>query len=388
MRFQLKIAIVTETYLPQINGVSTTLERLVSHLQAQGDSVHLLMPRYRDDPTRPQSGPEISEFGALPLPWYSEILLPFSRPAAIRSILRASNPDLVHIATEGPLGLAALLAAEKLRLPVISSFHTNFPMYLDSYRLGLIEKAAWGYLRWFHNRTAQTFCPTPSVRRILINKGFQRVGIWGRGVDSGRFSPDKRDPHCRAQLGLSTEDVAFVYCGRLAVEKNLLLLMEAFHRIRDPHARLLLIGDGPLRSQLAANAGQRVIFTGYRQGEELARLYASADIMVFPSRTETFGNVILEAMASGLPVIGFRTPGPQDIITDGLTGLLVAEPSAPALFRAMAHFLSHPEEIRRCGTEARTHARRQSWQQINEVLRRAYQESLTVSAPQGHRAAV
>ncbi|SDM55024.1 Glycosyltransferase involved in cell wall bisynthesis [Geoalkalibacter ferrihydriticus] len=372
MKKPLKIALVTETYLPQINGVSKTLDRLVTHLQSQGDSVHLLIPRYRDNPPQAKPGLEVTAFGALSLPNYPEILLPFTRPGRVRRILRDIAPDVIHIATEGPLGWAALLAARKLGVPMISSYHTNFSQYMVSYRLGFIETSVWRYLRWFHNQTARTFCPTPSIRDILHTEGFERVGTWGRGVDCERFDPVKRDARQRRELGFAPEDVVFVYCGRLAAEKNLPMLMNAFRDLADPRARLMLIGDGPLRTKLAAEADQRVVFTGYQQGEELARLYAAADIMAFPSLTETFGNVMLEAMASGLPVIGFKVPGPQDIVCHGTTGHLVTEISAPAFTRAMARFLADGEAIRRTGANARAFAQRQNWHQINEVVRQAY----------------
>lgn len=372
MKRPLKIALVTETYLPQINGVSKTLDRLVAHLLSQGDQVHLLVPRYRDNPPQAQPGLEVAAFGALALPNYQEILLPFTRPGHVRRILRDAAPDVVHIATEGPLGWAALRAAGKLGLPVVSSYHTNFSQYMASYRLGFIENAVWRYLRWFHNRTMRTFCPTPSIRDILHAKGFARIDTWGRGVDCERFDPAKRDARLREELGFAPQDVVFVYCGRLAAEKNLSMLMSAFRDLADPRARLMLIGDGPLRAKLAAEADARVVFTGYRQGEELARLYAVADVMAFPSLTETFGNVMLEAMASGLPVIGFKVPGPQDIVAGGHTGQLVAEISAPALTRAMARFLADGEAARRTSANARAYAQRQNWHQINEVVRQAY----------------
>ncbi|MDO3378992.1 glycosyltransferase family 4 protein [Geoalkalibacter halelectricus] len=375
MKQHLKIALVTETYLPQINGVSKTLDRLVTHLLEHGDSVHLLAPRYRDNPPQERPGLAISTFKALALPNYPEILLPFTRPARVARILRDAAPDVVHIATEGPLGWAALRAAQKLGLPVISSYHTNFSQYMASYRLGLIEGGVWRYLRWFHNHTAHTFCPTPSIREILLAKGFERVGTWGRGVDSRRFDPAKRDVQLRTELGFAPQDLVFVYCGRLAAEKNLPLLMSAFADLADPRARLLLIGDGPLRAKLAAEADPRVVFTGYRQGEDLARLYACADVMAFPSLTETFGNVMLEAMASGLPVIGFRVPGPQDIVVNGRTGQLVTEISAAALTRAMAHYLEQRDLVPSQGVNARQHALGQNWQQINEVVRRAYHQA-------------
>ncbi len=334
----------------------------------------MLIPRYRENPPTEKPGLGISMFPALALPNYPEILLPFATPGRLRRLLRAQAPDVMHIATEGPLGWAALRAARSLGLPVISSYHTNFSQYLGAYRLGFVEGPAWRYLRWFHNRTARTFCPTASIRDLLRAKGFARVGIWGRGVDGGRFHPAKRDPELRRSLGFAPEDRVFVYCGRLAAEKNLPLLMSAFRHLASPRARLLLIGDGPLREQLAAQADTRVVFTGYRQGEELARLYAAADVMTFPSLTETFGNVMLEAMAAGLPVVGFNVPGPKDVIRPGETGRLLETIDAAALAGAMAELMEDEQERRRLGVNARAYALRQNWFAINDVVRQAYQE--------------
>lgn len=383
MKKSMKIALVSETYLPQINGVSKTLDRLVGHLLEHGDQVHLLIPRYRDNAPLAREGLSFSTFGALALPNYPEILLPFTTPRRLRRIFQQIQPDVVHIATEGPLGWAALLAAGQLGLPVVSSYHTNFSQYMSSYRLGLIEGMVWRYLRWFHNRTACTFCPTASIRAILHERGFERVGIWGRGVDSHRFHPNKRDAAERCRLGIAPEDLVFVYCGRLAAEKNLPVLMNAFRRLQSAQARLLLIGDGPLRDKLAAEADTRVIFTGYRQGEELARLYAAADVMAFPSLTETFGNVMLEAMASGLPVIGFQVPGPKDIVQNSHTGELVETISEQSLQSCMQGYLDDRDKIRRQGENARLHAVLQNWQDINEVVRRAYREACSADHTSG-----
>ncbi|MGE4579154.1 MAG: glycosyltransferase family 4 protein [Desulfuromonadales bacterium] len=390
----LRLSLVTETYFPQINGVSRTLDRLVRHLHEAGDEVQLLTPAY-DEPAEVPPGVAVEVFSGRRFPLYPEILLPFTRAVTVEQKWRDFRPDLIHIATEGPLGLAALRAARRLGIPVVSSYHTNFSFYLGKYHLSLLGPLCWRYLRWFHNATAATFCPTPSIGHILQERGFSSVHIWSRGVDAHRFHPGLRDGDLRRQLGLGEAERVLLYVGRLAPEKNLETLMSAWRHLPPGHdARLVLVGDGPLRESLQRQSDDRVIFAGYRQGEELARLYALADLFVFPSLSETFGNVMLEAMASGVPTLGFRVPGPQDVVEHGRTGILVDEVS-PAAFGAALNTVLHDEEgLRRLGREARAYACRQDWRQINAGVRRIYADILrqdrsrqfSCTLNEGHRA--
>jgi glycosyltransferase involved in cell wall biosynthesis len=369
----LRITLVTETYFPQVNGVSRTLDRLVRHCGDAGDVLQLLLPRYPHGVAELPPGAATRDWRAVPLPFYREVVLPLVTPGAIARELAAFRPELVHIATEGPLGWAALRAARKLKLPTVSSYHTNFAEYLTKYHAGWLAPICWQYLRRFHNATRMTFCPTPSTRRELEARGFCNVAVWSRGVDSERFHPGKRDPALRTALGIAPDDIVLAYAGRLAAEKNLAMLAEAWRTFPERgRCRLLFIGDGPLRRRLEEQAGDRCIFAGYRHGEELARMYASADLFVFPSVTETFGNVVLEAMASGLPAIGFAVQGPGDIITDGQTGRLVGTVAADALRQVMSEVVREEDRRRTMGVLARRHAEGQSWEQIMGGLRNAY----------------
>jgi glycosyltransferase involved in cell wall biosynthesis len=368
----LRIALVSETWFPQVNGVSRSLEKLVEHLLAAGDRVRLFIPRYPRE-IRP-AGTDAVTFPSLPLPFYREVRVPLATRALLRRELSAFAPDVVHIATEGPLGRAALRAAAELALPTVSSYHTNFCDYLAHYGTPWLERLAWGYLRNFHNATAATFCPTPSIRGLLQRQGFERVAVWSRGVDAERFHPGKRDPGLRHRYGIAENAVVLAYCGRLAAEKNLPVLLAAWQRISHlrPEAHLLLIGDGPLRSELETKKTPRTTFTGYLHGEELARHYAAADLFVFPSLSETFGNVLLEAMASGLPVLAFSAPGPVDIVRSGETGWLVEETGAEPLAAAADRLLADRERLGRLGAHARRYAAAQRWEAINAVVRDTY----------------
>jgi glycosyltransferase involved in cell wall biosynthesis len=258
----------------------------------------------------------------------------------------------------------------------VSSYHTRFAQYLQFYHFGWLAGPTWHYLRWFHNRTRVTFCPTESIRQELCKQGIRQVGVWSRGVDSDRFHPAKRDTAIRERLGIRPDEVVLLYAGRLAAEKNLEMLYEAFQRLpQQVPLRLLLVGDGPLRGRLERDSDGRVIFAGYRHGEELAQLYASSDIFVFPSLTETFGNVVTEAMASGLAVVAFRAPGPKDVIQDGRTGVLVSEINARAFSTAVIPYLESPDARARLGRAARRWAEAQTWDSVNRVVRDSYIEA-------------
>ena len=378
----LRLTLVSETYTPQVNGVSRTLDRLVRYLASRGDRVQLIIPSYEGVSSVPPTV-EKSEWSAFRLPFYKEVLLPVARSATVRRTMEAFCPDIVHIATEGPLGLAALRAARAMGVTTVGSYHTNFAQYLSDYGAGMLEPLSWRYLRWFHNQTCATFCPTPSIRDLLVEKQFDNVRIWGRGVDCGRFDPGKRDPAQRQRLGVGPDDLLIVYAGRLAAEKNLQMLLDAWQMLpRETPCRLLLIGDGPLRGRLEKMADDRVIFTGYRHGEELARLYACGDLFAFPSLTETFGNVILEAMASGMPAVGFDVPGPRDIIRHEATGLIVNEISAYALGNALLKLSASPNSLRAMGTAARRYAEEQTWDNIHNGLLNDYAEIMKNAALQ------
>lgn len=374
----MRIALVSETWFPQVNGVSRSLGKLVESFVGCGDTVRLFIPRYAQ--SQWPDGLSAIGFRAVPLPFYPEVRLPVVTPATVARELASFRPDVVHIATEGPLGWAALRASRRLGLPVVSSYHTSFAHYLRLYGAGWLEGAAWRYLRGFHNATAATFCPTPSIRAQLLEKGFERVEIWSRGVNSTHFHPGKRDSELRRRLGVPENAIALAYCGRLAAEKNIETLLAAFRQLPSTlPVHLLLIGDGPLRSKLEAASDPRVIFTGYQRGEDLARLYASADLFVFPSLSDTFGNVLLEAMASGLPAVAFDVAGPRDVVRHGETGLLVGEVGAEALAAALAGLIADPARLGRMAADARQYAAGQDWEKINSVVRRRYIDVVTTA---------
>ncbi|MGC9457036.1 MAG: glycosyltransferase family 4 protein [Halothiobacillaceae bacterium] len=314
------ISLVTETFPPDVNGVATTLERLHGALQASGHRCQVVCPRNGSD----RGLADGFEVPGISLPFYKEVRLGWPAARRMDVAWREDPPDVVHIATEGPLGWAALNTASRLKLPVSSSLHTNFHAYASHYRAAWLARPVMRYLRNFHNRTGLTFIPTHAQAESLASQGFERLKVLGRGVDGSLFHPDRRDPELRAAWGAAPDQPVILHVGRLAPEKNLELLVSSVQAIREvsPEAVVVIVGDGPRREWLA-RALPGAIFAGMRRGEDLARHYASADWFVFPSRTETFGNVLMEAMASGLPAICFDYAAGSQLIRHEENGFLV-----------------------------------------------------------------
>jgi glycosyltransferase involved in cell wall biosynthesis len=367
----LRLTLVTETFPPEVNGVARTLGRWVEEFRRRGHQVQIIRPRQAAEKPRPDL------VLGLPLPFYPQLRFGVASPLRVRTLLSRWAADLVHIATEGPLGLAALRAASALAVPVASSFHTNYDHYLGHYGLGGLERLLFAYLRWFHNRTRVTLVPSQATRRRLLRDGMQRVEIWSRGVDGQVFHPRHRDPALRRSLGLSEQDVLLVYVGRLAAEKNLPALLAAFGRLRQQlgpggaqSVRLALVGGGPLLAPLRAQPPAGVVLAGEQHGITLSQWYASADVFAFPSCSETFGNVLLEAQASGLPVTAFDTHAVNERVTHGIDGLLV--PPGGDLAAALRTLCAEPELRSRFGTAARVKAEGQGWDAIFDELEGRY----------------
>lgn len=326
VRQEVFVSLVTETFDPDINGVAMTLAQLHASLLASGHRVQVVCPRG----DVPRDLPDCLEVPGLALPFYKAVRFGFPMWGRLLRQWRTERPDLVHIATEGPLGFAALQAARRLGIPVTSSLHTNFHTYMSHYRLGWLTRPVMAYLRWFHNRTTLTFIPTDQQASVLTAMKFERLVVLGRGVDTQLFSPEHRDENLRREWlrGLEPasdeEWLVALHVGRLAAEKNLDLLVTSLTAMRAsrPNLVAVVVGDGPERARLE-RALPWVAFVGMKRGESLARHYASSDLFVFPSKSETFGNVVLEAMASGLSCISFNYAAGSRLIQDGISGYLV-----------------------------------------------------------------
>ena len=318
----MRIAYVTETYPPELNGVSLTVERTVRHLRERGHEVELIRPRQPGDAPGQRAGERLT--AGCRLPMYPDLRFGLARPGPLARHFAARRPDLVHVATPGPLAWAASAAARRLGIAVTSDFRTNFHQYSRHYGLGLLAPWVLAGLRRLHNGTRCTFVPTEALRRELAAQGFERLAVVGRGVDCERFAPARRSAALRAAWGAVEGGPVLLYVGRIAAEKNVELALRAFDAVRAvrPDARMVLVGDGPIRARLEA-AHPAARFLGVQRGEALAASYASADVFLFPSLSDTFGNVTLEALASGLAPVAYDTAAAAEHVVDGASGRLV-----------------------------------------------------------------
>ncbi|MBL8800001.1 MAG: glycosyltransferase family 1 protein [Planctomycetia bacterium] len=366
----MRLLLVTETFPPEVNGVARTLGRWLAAFERRGHEVRVLRPRQTGD------AQDLYRTPSFPLPCYPELRCGLPWLGQVTHALADFRPDLVHIATEGPLGWSALRASNRRGIPVVTSFHTNFDQYLGYYGLGWFQGISRAYLRRFHNRAAVTLTPSAAARQRLLALGIERVAVWTRGVDAEAFHPERRDPGLRASLGLGTDDRLLLYVGRLAPEKNLRELLTAYGQVRRLQAAngrkllLALVGGGPLLRYLQGLRSPGLVLPGVQRGAALTRWYASADLFVFPSRSETFGNVVLEAMASGLPIVAFDSPGVSEQVVHGQHGLLASEREGLA---APLHRMCAEESLRRkLALAARREAEQRDWEPIFDDLERCY----------------
>ena len=318
-----------------------TLSQLATGLAARGREVEVVRPRQANETERGvgafQEDDGVSHWlvPGMPIPLYKSLRMGLPVAPNLQRRWKQTMPDVVHVATEGPLGLAALYAAARLKLPVTSSFHTNFHQYSDHYGLKAGQNVALRYLRWFHNRTRCTMVPTLEMRDHLKTSGFDRLTVIARGVDTRLFSPAKRSEALRRAWGAEPSDPVVIYVGRLAAEKNLGLAVRAFLEFQRliPSARFVLVGDGPGGEALRAKYPE-FHYAGLKRGEDLAACYASADLFVFPSVTETFGNVITEAMASGLVVLSYNYAAARQYLRSGENGFTATLGNEPAFLES------------------------------------------------------
>jgi len=372
----MRVAFVTETYPPEVNGVALTVERSVRYMRRAGHDVLLVRPRQAGEAHG--EGPLEWRTHGMRIPMYPDLRMGFASSAALRRQLQRFDAELVHVATQGPLGRAAVLAARRLGVPVTSDFRTNFHVYCEHYGVAFARDLVMRYLRSFHNRTAATFVPCRSLRDELLGHGFERVEVLSRGVDARRFTPARRSAALRRRWGAHDDAPVLLYVGRLAAEKNVPLALDAFAAVRAQRndARMVIVGDGPLREALQ-RAHRDVYFAGVQRGEALAAHYASADLFVFPSCSETFGNVTLEAMASGLCVVAFAAAAAGELLRDRRNGLLAALGDDAAFVRAAVAAAMGAVDVDALRQQARLRAQASDWE---PVLQRFEQRLRAVAA--------
>ncbi len=316
----MRYAIVTETYPPEVNGVALTVQSLEQGLRRRGHSVDLIRPRQNQDPPGDH---ELLVRGA-GLPRYPGLRFGLPAPQRLARQWRQQRPDAIYIATEGPLGWSAMRTARRMGIPVASGLHTRFDEYLQDYGAAWLQSVALAWMRRFHNQADATLVPTNELQQFLRGQGFSQVRLLARAVDGSQFDPQRRDNALRATWGIHDDVLVVIHVGRVAAEKNLGLAVKAFRRIQQlrPDARFVWVGDGPQREKLAQE-NPDFIFCGIQRGEALARHFASGDLFLFPSRSETFGNVTLEAMASGVATVAFNYGAAREHLRSGHSGVAV-----------------------------------------------------------------
>ena len=382
----MRIAIITENFLPKLDGVTRTLAKLLEHLQSTGHEAMLLGP---DSGMEEYAGAEIVGTAGLPFPFYPELKFNFFRPLFMRK-LDEFRPDIIHLVDPVILGATGLAAARFFNVPLVSSYHTNLAAYCEHFGFSLLTRPMWSYNRFVHSQCSLTFCPSPSTAAMLRLEGFEHLRIWPRGVDTTIFKPERRSSALRADW-LGEEDskkTVLLYVGRVSWEKNLRLLVQAYRGMNHSNTHLVIVGEGPASLEMQQElVSLPVTFTGYLAGEALATAYASSDVFAFPSRTETFGQVVLEAMASGLPVVGLIAEGVCDLVENKHTGLLVAdshiqEDAQIVKYRAaLESLIQNTQKRQEMSDAALVEAQRRSWYEAMECLVRGYQEVVESTRP-------
>jgi glycosyltransferase involved in cell wall biosynthesis len=368
----LRVALVTSSYNYIADGVALTLNRLVGWLEAQGVNVKVFAPT-ADRPAFAHHG-ELVSVPSFPLPGRPEYRLALGMAGFVQRQLLDFKPDLIHIAVPDLLGLAALKLAHKQGIPVVASYHTRYETYLRHYwYLAWLERPLKRYLRWFYGQAREVYVPSESVRQALLADGLKdNFKPWPRGIDTARFNPAKRSAAWRTRHGIGADETVVLHVSRLVREKRLDTLTAALNGITAPH-RVVIVGDGPDRV-LAERALPHAIFTGFLNGEELAVAYASSDLFVFPSDSESFGNVTLEAMASGLPCVCADATGSRSLVVFGETGYLAPADDAPAFAGFVTALVNDAALRQRMGAAARARALTFSWDETMTRLLWYYRE--------------
>ncbi|BAU07862.1 glycosyltransferase family 1 protein [Fischerella thermalis CCMEE 5330] len=374
----MRIALFTETFLPKVDGIVTRLRHTIEHLQRSGDEVLVICP---DGGITEYKGAKIYGVSGFPLPLYPELKMALPRPA-IGYILEQFQPDIIHVVNPAVLGLAGIFYSKVLDIPLVASYHTHLPQYLQHYGLGMLEGLLWELLKAGHNQAALNLCTSTAMMEELTTHGIERVNLWQRGVDTETFHPSLVSEEMRSRLSQNHPDSPLLlYVGRLSAEKEIERIKPILEAI--PAARLALVGDGPHRQALEKHfANTNTHFVGYLVGKELASAFASADAFIFPSRTETLGLVLLEAMAAGCPVVAARSGGIPDIVTDGVNGYLFAPDAGDeGAIAATLRLLEMKQERESIRQNARLEAERWGWAAATRQLQDYYQKVIYSELP-------
>lgn len=378
----LRICLVTETFPPEVNGVAMTAGRVVNGLLAAGHKVHIVRPRQPEEDRM-----QLVSFADLPttlvngigVPGYNGIRFGLPAGKVLQKAWTCHRPDAVHVLTEGPLGYSAVRAAQRLQLPIIGGYHTHFDRYTEHYRFGFLRQSVTNYLMRFHNRCHINLAPTHELAQALMEQGMKEVRVMSRGVDRGLFHPQHRSSALRTQWGVGKDDLVLLCVGRLAAEKQLDWVVEAWQAVRKdkPYTKLVLVGGGPEYQRLA-NSYPDVILTGPVSSHDLGAHYASADLFVFASMSETFGNVVQEALASGVPVVGFDYAAARELIQHETNGILVPFGNKQAFMQATTAIANQPQLLKQMARQAGETGR--SWKAVLNELIANYRDAIQLAS--------
>jgi phosphatidylinositol alpha 1,6-mannosyltransferase len=372
-----RIALFSEVYWPMVSGVGVTLVRLVDALQARGHELRIYSATYPLPPGATDR-PEVHRSPSVPLFLYPDVQWAFPRMRDVVDDLARFRPDVVHVATEFSLGIAGVKAAKQLGLPLVASAHTDYDRYAARYGVTWALRAGWHYLRWFYGQAHRVLCPSRIYEQHLHSRGVLHTGVWSRGVDPEWFHPRFRSEEYRARFGVGPGDLLVTYIGRIAREKNLELMLEAWEALAPVRgmSQLVLVGRGPLEDEIRRREIPGVHVTGLLQGHELSAAYASADVFTFPSPTETFGNSLLEAMGSGLPSLVAASGGVLEFSEHGRNAWLVEPDSAEAIEVGLERLLTDPGLRRRLADGGLETARQREWSRVYDRLLADYREAV------------
>lgn len=372
----MRIALFTETFLPKVDGIVTRLKHTVEHLQRNGDQVLVFSP---EGGLKEYMGAKIHGVPGFPLPLYPELKLALPRPS-IGQVLEDFKPDLIHVVNPAVLGLAGLYYSKNLQVPLVASYHTHLPKYLEHYGLGMLEGFLWELIKAGHNQAQLNLCTSTAMQEELTHHGVERVEVWQRGVDTELFQPHHASREMRSHLSQGHPDAPLLlYVGRLSAEKEIDRIKPVLESL--PGAHLALVGDGPYRAELERHfEGTPTHFVGYLTGVDLAAAFASADAFIFPSRTETLGLVLLEAMAAGCPVVAARSGGIPDIVTDGVNGYLFDPADENGAIAATQRLFGQLDERETLRQNARAEAELWGWAAATRQLQSFYQTVVTANS--------
>lgn len=364
----MRIAIFTDTFFPQVNGVAKSLKRYSDYLLQKGHTVEIFAPELEGSNTYPY----VHQFMSIPFFIYPECRTALALPNTILERVQVFSPDFIHVATPLTMGVLGSHAAKKLNIPIISSYHTHFDQYLDYYKLSWISPILWRYLKWFYSSSERIFVPSKETYTHLQTKGFTNLSIWSRGVDCSLFRPSNQTVNIREKYNIKAPYI-LLYVGRLAPEKDLSTLqkiIEHFSKKWKESVHWLIVGDGPSFEEISSlsNESTNITMTGYLSGNELASCYAASDLFVFPSQTETFGNVVLEALASGTPAIVSNRGGVSGIVEHNKTGKICKASDYQDFIKQTEQVLTNKVSRLIMGKNAREYALKQTWEGIFDDL--------------------